>query len=54
MQVLVTEDEEMPERVWDRTVDPFSDIARVTMCELRAEPGDPQVVRPVPGSGSLR
>jgi two-component system, OmpR family, response regulator VanR len=43
--------EELMERVWDDTLDPFSNIVRVTILTLRRKIGDPAVIETVPGAG---
>jgi DNA-binding response OmpR family regulator len=43
--------EELMERVWDDTLDPFSNIVRVTILTLRRKLGDPAVIETAPGSG---
>jgi DNA-binding response OmpR family regulator len=43
--------EELMERVWDDTLDPFSNIVRVTILTLRRKLGDPPVIETVPGAG---
>jgi DNA-binding response OmpR family regulator len=43
--------EELLERVWDATVDPFSNIVSVTMTRLRRKLGDPPLIETVVGKG---
>jgi DNA-binding response OmpR family regulator len=43
--------EELMERVWDDSLDPFSNAVRVTILTLRRKLGDPPVVITVPGAG---
>jgi DNA-binding response OmpR family regulator len=43
--------EDLMERVWDESLDPFSNIVRVTMLTLRRKLGEPAIVETVPGRG---
>ena len=43
--------EELLEKAWDVTVDPFTTVVRVTMSKLRRKLGAPDPVRTVPGRG---
>ena len=43
--------EELLERVWDESADPFSHAVKVTMSRLRAKLGDPPVIETVAKSG---
>ena len=43
--------EELLERVWDESADPFSHAVKVTMSRLRAKLGDPPVIETVSKSG---
>jgi DNA-binding response OmpR family regulator len=43
--------EELLERVWDDTTDPFTQTVKVTMSRLRAKLGDPPLVQTVPQGG---
>ena len=43
--------EELLERVWDSTTDPFSNIVSVTMTRLRRKLGDPPLIVTVTGKG---
>ena len=43
--------EELLEHVWDRDVDPFSNIVSVTMTRLRRKLGDPPLIETVIGKG---
>jgi DNA-binding response OmpR family regulator len=43
--------EELMERVWDDSLDPFSNVVRVTILTLRRKLGDPPVVITVPSAG---
>lgn len=43
--------EELLERVWDEETDPFSNIIRVTMMNLRRKLGDPPLIETVVGVG---
>jgi DNA-binding response OmpR family regulator len=36
--------EELLERVWDETADPFTNAVKITMSRLRAKLGDPPVI----------
>jgi two-component system, OmpR family, response regulator VanR len=57
LEELITSDgalvsaEALMERVWDDTLDPFSNIVRVTILTLRRKLGDPAVIETVPGAG---
>jgi DNA-binding response OmpR family regulator len=43
--------EQLLERVWDEHIDPFTNVARMTVMKLRRKLGDPPVVRTLPGVG---
>lgn len=43
--------EELLERVWDEEIDPFSNIIRVTMMNLRRKLGEPPLIETVVGVG---
>jgi DNA-binding response OmpR family regulator len=43
--------EELMERVWDESLDPFSNAVRVTMLTLRRKLGDPPLIETLPGLG---
>jgi DNA-binding response OmpR family regulator len=44
---VVVSSEEILERVWDETADPFSQAVRTTMSRLRAKLGDPPLIETV-------
>jgi DNA-binding response OmpR family regulator len=48
---VVVSAEEMLERVWDETADPFSQAVRTTISRLRAKLGDPPVIETVARAG---
>ncbi|WP_199516087.1 response regulator transcription factor [Nucisporomicrobium flavum] len=48
-QAVSTED--LLEQVWDEHTDPFTNVVRVTVMNLRRKLGDPQIVRTVPRAG---
>ena len=48
---VVVSAEEILERVWDETADPFSQAVRTTMSRLRAKLGEPPVIETVAKSG---
>ena len=43
--------EELLERVWDETADPFTTVVKVTVKRLREKLGDPPVIETVPRAG---
>ncbi|WP_117212447.1 response regulator transcription factor [Allorhizocola rhizosphaerae] len=43
--------EELLERAWDENIDPFTNVARVTVMTLRRKLGEPPVILTAPGSG---
>ena len=43
--------EEMLERVWDDSADPFTNAVKVTISRLRTKLGEPQVIETVPRAG---
>ncbi|MCP3803292.1 response regulator transcription factor [Allokutzneria sp. A3M-2-11 16] len=43
--------EELLERVWDETTDPFTNAVKITVSRLRAKLGDPPVIETVARSG---
>jgi DNA-binding response OmpR family regulator len=43
--------EELLERVWDQTADPFTNAVKVTMSRLRSKLGDPPIIETVPRTG---
>jgi len=43
--------EQLLEKAWDEHTDPFTNVVRVTIMNLRRRLGDPPVVETVPGSG---
>jgi DNA-binding response OmpR family regulator len=43
--------EQLMERVWDDTLDPFSNAVRVTILTLRRKLGEPEVIATVPRAG---
>jgi DNA-binding response OmpR family regulator len=47
----VVSSEELLERVWDATTDPFTTIVRVTVMTLRKKIGDPPLIETVVGAG---
>jgi DNA-binding response OmpR family regulator len=48
---VVVSAEEILERVWDETADPFSQAVRTTISRLRAKLGDPPLIETVAKSG---
>jgi DNA-binding response OmpR family regulator len=48
---VVVSAEELLERVWDETADPFSQAVRTTLSRLRAKLGDPPVIETVAKAG---
>jgi DNA-binding response OmpR family regulator len=48
---VVVSAEEILERVWDETADPFSQAVRTTISRLRAKLGDPPVIETVAKAG---
>lgn len=48
---VVVSSEELLDRVWDETADPFTTTVRVTMMTLRRKLGEPPVIDTVVGSG---
>jgi DNA-binding response OmpR family regulator len=50
-QGAVVSADELMEKVWDETADPFSSTVRVTMSRLRAKLGDPPVIETVSPGG---
>jgi len=50
-QGAVVSVDELIEKVWDETADPFSSIVRVTVFRLRAKLGDPPVIETVSPEG---
>jgi DNA-binding response OmpR family regulator len=47
----VVSSEQLLERVWDENTDPFTNVVRVTISNLRRKLGDPPVVETVTGEG---
>jgi DNA-binding response OmpR family regulator len=43
--------EQLLEKVWDETVDPFTGVVRYTIMMLRRKLGDPPIVETIPGRG---
>jgi DNA-binding response OmpR family regulator len=43
--------EQLLERVWDENVDPFTNVVRVTVMNLRRKLGEPPVIETVIGAG---
>ena len=43
--------EELLERVWDASADPFSNVVSVTMTRLRRKLGEPPLIETVVGKG---
>ena len=43
--------EELLEKVWDENIDPFTNVVRVTIMNLRRKLGDPPVIETVTGVG---
>jgi DNA-binding response OmpR family regulator len=43
--------EELLERVWDETVDPFSATVKITISRLRAKLGDPPLIETIAKAG---
>jgi DNA-binding response OmpR family regulator len=43
--------EELLERVWDETADPFTSAVKITISRLRAKLGDPPVIETLPRAG---
>ena len=43
--------EELLEKVWDETIDPFTNVVRVTVMTLRRKLGSPPVIETVTGAG---
>ena len=43
--------EQLLEKAWDENADPFTNVVRVTVMNLRRRLGDPPVVETVPGAG---
>ncbi len=43
--------EQLLEKAWDEHTDPFTNVVRVTVMNLRRRLGDPPIVETVPGSG---
>ncbi len=43
--------EQLLERAWDENIDPFTNVARVTVMTLRRKLGEPPVILTAPGSG---
>jgi len=48
---VVVSAEELLERVWDETADPFSQAVRTTISRLRAKLGDPPIIETVAKAG---
>lgn len=48
---LVLSQETLLEHVWDEMVDPFTNVVRVTISNLRRKLSDPDVIETVPGRG---
>jgi DNA-binding response OmpR family regulator len=47
----VVSPEQLLEKVWDENADPFTNVVRVTVKNLRRKLGEPQLVRTVVGAG---
>jgi DNA-binding response OmpR family regulator len=47
----VVSSEQLLERAWDENIDPFTNVVRVTVMNLRRKLGPPAVVETVPGIG---
>ena len=47
----VVSTEQLLERAWDENIDPFTNVVRVTVMNLRRKLGPPAVVETVPGIG---
>jgi DNA-binding response OmpR family regulator len=43
--------EELLERVWDESADPFTTAVKITVSRLRAKLGDPPIIETVPRAG---
>jgi len=43
--------EELLERAWDASADPFSNVVKVTISRLRRKLGEPLIIETVPGAG---
>jgi DNA-binding response OmpR family regulator len=50
-QGRVVSAEELLERVWDETADPFTSAVKITISRLRAKLGDPPMIETVPRAG---
>ncbi|ONI71086.1 DNA-binding response regulator [Actinosynnema sp. ALI-1.44] len=47
----VVSTEELLEKAWDENTDPFTNVVRVTVMNLRRKLGEPPVIHTVPGAG---
>lgn len=47
----VVSPEQLLERVWDEHIDPFTNVVRVTVMNLRRKLGDPPIIRTIPEAG---
>jgi DNA-binding response OmpR family regulator len=50
-QGAVVSSEELLERAWDASADPFSNVVKVTISRLRRKLGEPLIIETVPGAG---
>jgi DNA-binding response OmpR family regulator len=50
-QGAVVSAEELLERAWDESADPFSNVVKVTISRLRRKLGEPLIIETVPGAG---
>jgi DNA-binding response OmpR family regulator len=50
-QGRVVSAEELLERVWDESADPFTQAVKITVSRLRAKLGDPPIIETVPQAG---
>jgi DNA-binding response OmpR family regulator len=50
-QGAVVSPEELLERGWDESADPFSNVVKVTVSRLRRKLGEPPLIETVPGAG---
>ena len=48
---VVLSQETLLEHVWDEMVDPFTNVVRVTISNLRRKLSDPSVIETIPGRG---
>jgi len=43
--------EKLLQQAWDENIDPFTNVARVTIARLRRKLGEPQIIQHTPGIG---